>query len=70
MQDTDPFSEPVSLSIGGSPAPYKHSSDTSDGLTKLQRKNQKKAEAKKAARAEEEADRLRRLAMHKRDLER
>lgn len=39
-------------------------------MTKLQRKNQKKAEMKKAAKEAEEADRLRRLAMHKRDLER
>lgn len=39
-------------------------------MTKLQRKNQKKAEAKKVAKADEEADRLRRLAMHKKNLER
>jgi len=38
--------------------------------TKIQKKNAKKAEAKKEAKAAEEADRQRRLAMHKRDLER
>ena len=38
--------------------------------TKIQRKNAKRAEAKKAAKALEEEDRLRRLAMHRKDLER
>ncbi|WVQ94720.1 hypothetical protein IAU59_001800 [Kwoniella sp. CBS 9459] len=38
--------------------------------TRIQKKNAKKAEAKKAARAAEEADRQRRLQMHKKDLER
>ena len=37
--------------------------------TKLQKKNAKKSEAKKAAKVAEEADRQRRLAMHKRDIE-
>ncbi|KAL1409536.1 hypothetical protein Q8F55_003520 [Vanrija albida] len=62
--------KPVSVSIGGAPKVYKHSSDTSDGLTKIQRKNAKKADAKKAQRAADEADRLRRLAQHKKTLER
>lgn len=39
-------------------------------MTKIQRKNAKKAEVKKAQREAEEADRLRRLTSHKRDLER
>ncbi|WVF66898.1 hypothetical protein IAT40_001641 [Kwoniella sp. CBS 6097] len=38
--------------------------------TRIQKKNAKKADAKKAARAAEEADRQRRLQMHKKDLER
>ncbi|TXT04251.1 hypothetical protein VHUM_04249 [Vanrija humicola] len=62
--------KPVSLSIGGAPKVYKHSADTSDGLTKIQRKNAKKADAKKAQKAADEADRLRRLAQHKKTLER
>ncbi len=37
--------------------------------TKIQRKNAKKSEAKKAAKAADEADRQRRLAVHKRDIE-
>jgi len=36
----------------------------------LQKKNAKRAEAKKAARIQEEEDRQRRLKMHKKDLER
>ena len=48
------------------------SQSTSDPLpiaTKLQKKNAKKADAKKAAKAADEADRQRRLATHKKDIE-
>lgn len=60
--------EPISISLGSG-----QSTSTSTPLpvsTKIQRKNAKKAEAKKAAKAIEEQDRQRRLAAHKRDLER
>ncbi|CAK9783486.1 hypothetical protein CC85DRAFT_287174 [Cutaneotrichosporon oleaginosum] len=64
--------KPVSVSIagggGGNGSPSRASSN--DPLTKVQRKNQKKAEMKRVAKEAEEADRLRRLAAHKRDLER
>ena len=69
-------SEPVSLSLSGtSSSPYASGPSIPGGAaplpvsTKTQRKNAKKAETKKAAKAVEEADRQRRLAMHKRDLE-
>ncbi|KAK1927407.1 hypothetical protein DB88DRAFT_29946 [Papiliotrema laurentii] len=57
----------LSLSASAASAP---SSTPLPVSTKIQKKNAKKAEAKKAARAAEEADRQRRLAMHRRDLER
>lgn len=64
----NPTTEPVSISFSGT------AENTSTALplptaTKIQRKNQKKAEAKKAAKAAEEEERLRRLGMHKRQLE-
>ncbi len=58
----------MSIGGGGSSAPARVSAN--EPLTKIQRKNQKKAEMKRAAKEAEEADRLRRLAAHKRDLER
>jgi hypothetical protein len=59
--------EPISINFTSNP-------QTATSLplptaTKVQRKNQKKAEANKAARAAEEEERLRRLAMHKRQQE-
>ncbi|KAL7419658.1 hypothetical protein Q5752_005572 [Cryptotrichosporon argae] len=62
--------KPVSLTIGSPASTSAALSSSGDGLTKVQRKNAKKAEAKRAARAADEADRQRRLAMHKRELER
>ncbi|ORX36489.1 hypothetical protein BD324DRAFT_629036 [Kockovaella imperatae] len=65
----------ISLSLSG-PSSSSHASSIPGGAaplpvsTKTQRKNAKKSEAKKAARAAEEEDRQRRLAMHKRDLQR
>lgn len=52
---------------------HPHAGSSTDPLpvaTKLQKKNAKKSEANKAAKAEEETERLGRLAMHKKDLER
>lgn len=60
----------MSLSIGGSSGLVASNPHSKDGLTKIQRKNAKKSEMKKAQREADEADRLRRLASHKRDLER
>ncbi|GMK58231.1 hypothetical protein CspeluHIS016_0502630 [Cutaneotrichosporon spelunceum] len=65
--------KPVSVSIGGGgsgSSPARPKASVNEPLTKLQRKNQKKSEAKRAAKEVEEADRLRRLALHKKDLER
>jgi hypothetical protein len=60
--------EPISINFTSS-NPQTATSLALPTATKVQRKNQKKAEANKAARAAEEEERLRRLAMHKRQLE-
>ncbi|BEI82414.1 hypothetical protein CcaverHIS002_0302820 [Cutaneotrichosporon cavernicola] len=66
--------KPMSVSIAGggdtNSSPARSRAIANEPLTKLQRKNQKKTEAKRVAKEAEEADRLRRLALHKKDLER
>ncbi|WVR03954.1 hypothetical protein IAU60_000953 [Kwoniella sp. DSM 27419] len=61
-------------STGGSSDPWRQTTSQSSAHASLEnknsKKNAKKAEAKKLARAAEEEDRQRRLASHKRDLER
>lgn len=65
---TDTCLESVSISFSSS-NPQTSTSLPLPTATKVQRKNQKKSEVKKAAKAAEEEERLRRLAMHKRQLE-
>ncbi|WVQ78753.1 hypothetical protein IAT38_000840 [Cryptococcus sp. DSM 104549] len=64
--------KPISVNIGSSSQPQPQSSTALPlpVATSIQKKNAKKAEQKKAQREAEEADRLKRLATHKKDLER
>lgn len=62
-----PFLETVSVSM--TPGSSQSTTSPLPVSTKIQRKNAKKSEAKKAAKAADEADRQRRLAVHKRDIE-
>lgn len=68
--DSSNAAEPQTFSINNK---FKAPTSTSQPLpiaTKLQRKNQAQSAAKKAQKDAEEADRLRRLAEHRRGLER
>lgn len=62
--------EPQSFSISSKPTASSSTSQPLPIATKLQKKNQAQAAAKKAQKEAEEADRLRRLAEHRRGLER
>ena len=68
--------ETISLNTSSDPfasdnyRPGSSSAAATEAETKIQRKNAKKNQAKKAQKEAEEADRLARLAAHKRGLER
>ena len=61
--------EPISVSLSADNPSTSSATKPLPVETKTQRKNAKKAEMKKAVRAAEEEERNRRLAMHKRQLE-
>jgi hypothetical protein len=62
--------EPLSLNLSSAQGRAQSSTSPLPVESKIQRKNAKRAEAKRESKAAEEAERQRRLAMHRRDLER
>ncbi|GFZ42712.1 hypothetical protein JCM24511_00429 [Saitozyma sp. JCM 24511] len=62
--------KPLSLNLSSAQGRAQSSTSPLPVESKIQRKNAKRAEAKRESKAAEEAERQRRLAMHRRDLER